>query len=508
MEISLRDFCGAAVAVALALSLGTGTVALAHPAEGTILNADAIGAVKDSYIVTFPKGVDARSNDARGVAAKYGAHITRTYNCVLNGYVVTVSRDRVTRLAADPLVESVVQDQTVSATATQPGPPSWGLDRIDQRPLPLDHSYTYADSAGQGVTAYVIDSGVRITHQEFGGRAAYGYDVIDGDNIADDGNGHGTHVAATIAGTSYGAAKKANIVAVRVLDNTGSGTSSGTIAGIDWVTQHAAKPAVVNMSLAGGANPALDSAVRNSIAAGITYAVAAGNSNTDVSGFSPSRVSEAITVGATASSDARAGYSNYGGGLDLFAPGSGITSAWMTSDTAVATISGTSMATPHVTGAAALYLAAHPTSTPAQVAAALTSAATPDLVVSPGTNTPNRLLYVGSQSFENTNDFQILDFTTTESPINVTELPGNAPAALLLSVDIKHTSIGDLQIDLVAPDGSVYRLKNYDGSTTDNLLTSYTVNASSEVANGVWKLRVRDNVRRDTGRIDSWSMQF
>lgn len=517
MRTTWRNVSAAAVAVAAALTLGTGPVAtgvtITGPAEGAIANSSAPGVIKDSYVVTLHASVDAQSPRARKVAEEFGARITWTYDRALNGYAVKLTEQQARRLAADPAVESVVQDQIVTATATQPNPPSWGLDRIDQRALPLNASYTYPDGAGQGVTAYIIDTGVRITHQDFGGRASYGYDAVDGDNIAADGNGHGTHVAATVAGTSHGVAKKAKIVAVRVLNNNGSGTISGVIAGIDWVTQHAVKPAIANMSLGGGANAILDTAVRNSIATGITYAVAAGNSNADASGFSPARVSEALTVSATTNTDARAGsYANYGPIVDLFAPGSSITSAWNNSDNATNTISGTSMATPHVAGAAALYLAAHPTSAPSQVASALDSTATTGVVTNPGTGTPNRLLFVGAtpggSRFENTTDYPIADFATTQSPITVSLVPGNAPSTLRVSVDIKHTWIGDLQIDLIAPDGSAYRLKNYgDGGSSDNVITSYTVNASSELANGTWKLRVSDNAWYDTGKIDSWALQ-
>lgn len=507
MSTARRSVFGAAAATAVLLALGAGTVAASCP-QGNLPHAHSGGVIKDSYIVILNRGVDARTPKGKAVAKKYGARITKTYQSALNGYAVKLSAAKSKRLARDAAVESVVQDQVVTASDTQPTPPSWGLDRIDQRALPLNAGYTYPGSAGQGVTAYIIDTGVHVTHQDFGGRAVYGYDAIDGDNLADDGYGHGTHVAATVAGTAYGVAKKAKIVAVRVLDNNGSGTISGTIAGIDWVTQHAAKPAVVNMSLSSSANSALDTAVRNSIAAGITYAVAAGNYGADVSAYSPARVSEAITVGATTSSDARDSYSNYGSSVDLFAPGSSITSAWIGSDTATSTISGTSMATPHVTAAAAVYLADHPDSTPAQVASALTSAATAKAVTNPGASTTDRLLYIGSR-FENATDYPISDFTTTQSPITVAGVPGNVPGTLRVSVDIKHTAIGDLQIDLIAPDGTAYRLKNYsDGGSTDNLITSYSVDASSEAANGIWKLRVNDNSRRDTGRIDSWSLQF
>ncbi|MFF0302246.1 S8 family peptidase [Streptomyces sp. NPDC004562] len=505
----------AATAV-LAAGLVTALPAAAAP-EGRVQYAGAANAVADSYIVTL-KADQARSGSksARALVERYGAGIERTYRKALNGYEVEASEAEAKRLAADPAVASVVQNRTFHVEGTQPSPPSWGLDRIDQKNLPLDNSYTYPDSAGQGVTAYIIDTGVRVTHQDFGGRASYGYDAIDNDNTAQDGHGHGTHVAGTVAGSSYGVAKKAKIVGVRVLNNSGSGTTAQVVAGIDWVARNAVKPAVANMSLGGGADTALDTAVRNAIASGVTFAVAAGNESTNASTKSPARVTEAITVGATTSTDARASYSNYGSALDLFAPGSSITSSWNSGDSATNTISGTSMATPHVAGAAALYLADHPSATPAQVASALTEAATSGVVGSPGTGSPNRLLYVGGGTttppgprFENTADHTIADNATVESPVTVSGVSGNAPSALAVEVHIVHTYIGDLQIQLVAPDGSAYTLKSYGtGGSADNIDTTYTVKASSETADGTWRLRVSDNARLDTGRIDAWALQF
>ncbi|MEU0224110.1 S8 family peptidase [Streptomyces sp. NPDC006284] len=509
---------GAVVSAALAASLVTALPAGAAPAEGRVQYQDAANAVAGSYIVTL-KADEARSGSAEGraLAKKYGADIERTYTKALNGYAVQASESEAERLAADPAVASVVQDRTFRISGTQPNPPSWGLDRIDQRNLPLNGSYTYPDSAGQGVTAYVIDTGVRITHSDFGGRASNGYDAIDNDNTAQDGHGHGTHVAGTVAGTAYGVAKKAKVVGVRVLDNSGSGTTAQVVAGIDWVARNAVKPAVANMSLGGGADSALDTAVRNAIASGVTFVVAAGNESTNASTKSPARVTEAITVGATTSSDARASYSNYGSVLDVFAPGSSITSAWNSGDSATNTISGTSMASPHVAGAAALHLADNPGSTPAQVASALTSAATTGVVTNPGSGSPNRLLYVGDggttpppgDRFENTGDYTVRDNATVESPVTVSGVAGNAPSALAVEVKIVHTYIGDLQVQLVAPDGTAYTLKAYGtGGSADNIDTTYTVNASSETANGTWKLRVSDNASFDTGRIDAWALQF
>ncbi|MEU9053747.1 S8 family peptidase [Streptomyces sp. NPDC048384] len=372
----------------------TSLPAQAAPAEGNVLAAGSPTAIKDSYIVTLKKSAGLKASSAAGkdLVKEYGGSVRRTFTKALNGYTAGLSATEARQLAADPAVASVEQNQRVQPADTTQTSAPWGLDRIDQSALPLSGTYTYPDSAGSGVTAYVIDTGVRITHQQISGRASYGYDAVDGDTTASDGNGHGTHVATTIAGSTYGVAKKAKIVAVRVLDNAGSGTTAGVIAGIDWVTNNHSGPSVANLSLGGGASTTLDTAVRNSIASGVTYAVAAGNSNANASSYSPARVTEAITVGATTSSDARASYSNYGSVLDIFAPGSSITAGWYTSDTATNTISGTSMATPHVAGAAAVYLANHTSATPASVASALTGGATTNVVTGPGTGSPNRLL--------------------------------------------------------------------------------------------------------------------
>lgn len=390
-----------AVAVAAVAAFAAGGATLAVPAgaspapEGTVSGAGADGAIKGSYIVIMKQdsGIKAASAEGRNLVAEYGGDVQRTYTKALNGYSAKMDESEAKRLAADPAVDKVVQNKRVSLAADQANPPSWGLDRIDSPDLPLDDNYTYPDSAGTGVNAYIIDTGVRISHSDFGGRAAHGFDAVDNDETADDGHGHGTHVAGTVAGDAHGVAKKANIIAVRVLDDQGSGTTDGVVAGIDWVTNNATKPAVANMSLGGGADDALDTAVRNSIAAGITYAVAAGNSNTDAASFSPARVTEALTVAASTDTDVRADFSNYGEGVDIFAPGQDITSTWNTDDSATNTISGTSMASPHVAGAAAVYLGGHPDSTPDQVAEALTSGAAPDKISDPS-GTPNRLLQI------------------------------------------------------------------------------------------------------------------
>lgn len=369
----------------------------AHAApEGYVLGAGGAGSVGGSYIVTLKGGTKAPSMAGKDVASKYGAKIGHTYSSALNGYSVKVDAKQARRLAADSRVASVVQDTMVTYDHSQQNPPSWGLDRMDQPKLPLDKSYTWPESAGKGTTVYVIDTGIRITHKDFGGRARNGFDFVQNDKTAQDGNGHGTHVAATAVGTKYGVAKQAEVVAVRVLDNAGEGTTAQVIAGIDWVTKHAEKPAVANLSLGGFANVQLDTAVRNSIASGVTYTVAAGNDARAAGLYSPARVKQAITVGATDKKDVRAEFSNWGPSLDLFAPGVSVTSASHKSNTGKVTFSGTSMASPHAAGAAALYLADHPGASPAEVSSALVKRAVSGNLKNTYPGSPNRLLQVNN----------------------------------------------------------------------------------------------------------------
>lgn len=346
------------------------------------------------------------TEDPEAVARSHGGRLLHVYRHALRGFAVEGVDGR--RLARDPRLRSVEADRPVALSQSQAAPP-WGLDRVDQRNLPLNLTYQY-QGGGAGVRAYVLDTGIRISHQDFGGRASYGYDFINNTVAADDAHGHGTHVAGTLGGATYGVAKAVSLVAVRVLDANGEGTMAGVIAGVDWVTANAVRPAVANMSLSGTASPTLDAAVQNSIASGVTYCVAAGNGAVvgvigipimgtpqDASLFSPARVPEAVTVGATDIDDSEASFSNYGPAVKILAPGVNVLSSWHTSDSASATASGTSMASPHVAGAAALYLEAHPTATAAQVRQAILNHATPNKITGMSSPlTPNLMLYTTS----------------------------------------------------------------------------------------------------------------
>ena len=380
------------LAVAIAALALAPAVALAQSAA-PVLGAGQPSAIADQYIVVMKSAAsDASKERTKNKARTKGGKVKRDFGHALNGYAAALPAGALAEVRADPAVAYLEADAVVSTRTTQSSAP-WGLDRIDQGGLPLNGSYTYTPT-GTGVKAYIIDTGIRFSHAQFGGRAVSGYDAIDGGS-ADDCNGHGTHVAGSVGASTYGVAKQVGLVGVRVLDCAGSGTTSGVIAGIDWVTaDHAAgQPAVANMSLGGGASSSLDTAVQNSINDGVSYAVAAGNENADACLSSPARAANALTVASTTSSDARSSFSNYGTCVDLFAPGSSITSAWYTSDTATNTISGTSMATPHVAGVAALYLQANPAAAPATVSGAINGSATVGKVTSAGTGSPNRLLY-------------------------------------------------------------------------------------------------------------------
>jgi aqualysin 1 len=358
-------------------------------------------AIPNHYIVVLDRDAVGHGGDSAFNAAEvaqlmpdWAGIVTRRFDHALNGFAAFMTEEQALSLSDDSRVRFVEEDSIVEAFVTQNNPP-WGLDRIGQRDLPLNRAYSYT-TTGAGVNAYIIDTGIRRTHTQFGGRAFVGFDAVGDGRNTNDCNGHGTHVAGTVGGSTFGVAKSVRLFAVRVLNCSGSGTTSGVIAGVDWVTANRISPAVANMSLGGGVSTALDNAVRNSIASGVVYAIAAGNSNANAANSSPARVGEAMTVGATTMTDARSSFSNFGSVVDIFAPGSSILSAWNTSDTATNTISGTSMATPHVAGIAARYLQAHPTASPATARNAIVNAATLNHLSGIPSGTANRLLFWSS----------------------------------------------------------------------------------------------------------------
>jgi subtilisin family serine protease len=383
----------AALAFAACHDASAPTPELAGIAPPLAASAAKNASIPGDYIVTFRDDVGDVAAAAQSISGLHKGALKHIYKSALKGFAVqNISEAAAAAIASDPRVVRVEADQVMTAIVSQ-SPATWGLDRVDAR-AGLDNTYTYAND-GSNVTVYIIDTGINFTHTDFGGRASKGIDEVTSGGSAADCNGHGTHVSGTVGGATYGIAKNVKLVAVRVLNCQGSGTTSGVIAGIDWVTANRILPAAANMSLGGGFSATLNQAVARSVAAGVTFAVAAGNSTANACNSSPSSEPSAITVAATDITDTFASFSNFGSCVDISAPGVSITSDWYSSNTATNTISGTSMASPHVAGAAALYLSVNPTATPADVATALTSNATSGAIKSLPSGTVNLLLYTG-----------------------------------------------------------------------------------------------------------------
>lgn len=449
--------------------------------------------LNDEYIVVFKDEVTNVDGDVNAIAKVNGFTADHRYKSAIKGFAGRLSPAQLDALRYDPRVAYIEQDQVMRIAVTQTGA-TWGLDRIDQASLPLSTTYTY-NYTGTGVDAYIIDTGIRLTHNDFGGRAFTGYDAITIGGTATDGNGHGTHVAGTVGGATYGVAKSVTLYAVRVLDNLGNGTTAGVVAGIDWVTANhsSTRPSVANMSLGGGASTTLDAAVQASINHGVTYVVAAGNSMANAGNYSPARVAAAITVAATASNDAFAtSYSNYGSVVDILAPGSSITSDYYSSNTAAAIMSGTSMASPHVAGVAALYLEAFPTSTPAQVSTALTANASLNKITSVPSGTVNKLLY------------SIFDTTPPTIPAApVLSSPANGATSVALPPTLSWTaSTGATSYQVQVSTSSAFTTTVYDAAGLAATSTSVAGLATSTVY--YWRVNAT-NSAGTSGWSSVWS---
>ena len=420
--------------------------------------------VPDEYIVVLNDDVTDVDTEAEVMGKNSGGRAKKLFKRAVKGFTMKLSADGLEVMRKNPKVRYIEQDQIATVTAVQSGA-SWGLDRIDQQSLPLNNSYSY-NTDGSSVDAYIFDTGIRLDHEEFGGRAKFGFDAVPNGTTVMDGNGHGTHVAGIIGGKTYGVAKGINLIAVRVLDDNASGYYSDIIGGLDWaIKHHTTRPAVGNISFGGGTSFVIDEMVRAAIADGIVMCVAAGNTNEDAINTSPARVVDAITVGASTSSDSKASYSNHGSIVDVFAPGSSITSAWRSSSNGYNTLSGTSMATPHVTGVAALYMEASKTYTPADVQAGIKLNASSNVLSSIPDGTLNLLL--GSSFTQIPTPVKIIPTTPTLSS------PLNAASSLQINVTLNwnrssNAASYDIQVSNSSDFSTIaYNLTNITSTSTN-----------------------------------------
>jgi subtilisin family serine protease len=534
-------------AVAALAGAGIATVLSGGDRHGEVLGAGAPGAVPGSYLVILKDATpELDSTEVNAVTTQltgtFGGTVRHRYYTAMRGFSVSMSADKAAKLAGDPRVSYVQQNRRfrIAALPPSPAPAARAIQPARIGPAVADP-----------VTAYILDTGIRLSHREFAGRATSGTDTVDGDTDASDCNGHGTAVAGAVGGRTYGVAKNVQLVAVRVLDCAGYGTDATVVAGIDWVTKNAVHPAVANLSLAGPVSPTLHWVLKASIRAGITYTLSAGNGATDACGTAPAHVPDAITVGATGRDGKRALFSNYGSCLDLFAPGTGVPSAGIRDDSATTTRSGTSMAAARVAGAAAEVLFREPFASPQQVRDALVSESAQNTIANPGSGSPNRLLSPGGGAgqapaqperpgapppselplpspspkpdpepgpgvptrdcgpFARSDRLKLPDPGTATSTITVRDCTGKAAAASQVRVEIQHPRSGDLAVTLIAQDGSQYPLLHADpASVRAGITVLMTVDLSAEERAGPWKLRITDTVPGQAGYLIAWHLRL